>query len=49
MPAEQNLVPSTAEVEQANEVTKDLPLRQGIRPLDLRSGGRGAPEEPPST
>jgi len=37
MPAEKNLVPSTAEVEQATEVTKGPSPEAGIPPLDLRS------------
>ena len=42
MPAEKNLVPSTAEVEQATEVTKGPSPEAGIPPLDLRSDLRSS-------
>ena len=42
MPAEKNLVPSTAEVEQASEVTKETSPEAGIPPLDLRSDLRSS-------
>ena len=42
MPAEKNLVPSTAEVEQASEVTKETSPEAGIPPMDLRSDLRSS-------
>ena len=42
MPAEKNLVPSTAEVEQASDVTKETSPEAGIPPLDLRSDLRSS-------